>query len=132
MVFISASELKYVHQVFGEINRDNNGRITLREMKNYISHKAPNLLPSATSLFNKADKHRQGRVTFDQLMRVLYPSAFPQELKAMIDVARPHPQTQIEMDLDLMEDIDTSLSVKTSCRGNSESGTTLADLWESD
>lgn len=102
----SASELRYVHQVFAEIDRDDSGRMSLREMKNYMHRNAPNLLPAATSLFNKADKHHQGRVTFDQLMHVLYPSMFPKELKAMIDVARPfHQERRIKLDPELMQDI---------------------------
>lgn len=102
----SASDLQYIFQVFEEIDRDASGKMSLREMKNYMSHRAPNLLPTATSLFNRADRLDQGRVSFDQLMHVLFPSARIKEIRAMLNVACPcERQKKTRIDGALMEDV---------------------------
>ncbi len=105
-MFSSASDLKMIYQVFCEIDRDDSGRVRLREFKTYVQHNTPQLLAVATSLFNKADIHKQGRISFAQLMRALFPSTSHDDLRSMIDTARPfQKEKKTKLDPEMMEDI---------------------------
>ncbi|GMH40275.1 hypothetical protein BSKO_08179 [Bryopsis sp. KO-2023] len=107
MAVLRDTALRNVHVVFGEIDVDGTGRVSLRELKTYLKHKAPSLLPMATGIFNQLDPAGRGKVSFKQMMKMLFPTAPEADLKTMVELARPQDQQRKNksMDQELLVDV---------------------------
>ncbi|EFJ40632.1 hypothetical protein VOLCADRAFT_99591 [Volvox carteri f. nagariensis] len=71
-------------QVWAEMDADRDGRVSIADLRRYFTRTQPGLLPFLTSIFRAIEgKGRTGMVTFQHLLKALYPEASPADLRTL-------------------------------------------------
>ncbi|KAG2486099.1 hypothetical protein HYH03_015194 [Edaphochlamys debaryana] len=85
---VTRSWTRNLGAVWAELDADHDGKVSIADLRRYFSRTQPGILPFLSSMFRaiegKGPGNGKGTISFQQLLKALYPEASPADLRTLV------------------------------------------------
>eukprot|EP00955_Chlamydomonas_euryale_P116252 366406-Chlamydomonas_euryale.AAC.15 len=106
MAVVKKDEMKLLYSIFKDMNLNDDGVVSYMEFKRHMVKHKPHLAHMSASIFKSLDKRKSGGLSFQDLVKRMFPEARPTDVKILMHMADPKAcLPQVKVDLSILEDI---------------------------